>query len=58
MHLSFDLQLRNLVWATSSNDVYVVHENAVNHWNPFTRRLTEVGHLGYLMAVFACVFDL
>lgn len=38
-------QLRNLVWATSRNDVFVVHENRVNHFSPATRRITEVLNL-------------
>ena len=36
------LQLRNLVWATSRNDVFVVHDNCVEHWNPATRRRSPV----------------
>ncbi|GIL91285.1 hypothetical protein Vretimale_9993 [Volvox reticuliferus] len=39
-------QLRNLVWATSPNDVFVVHDNRVNHWNPVARTITEVMNLG------------
>ncbi len=35
-------QLRNLLWATTSHDVYVMLDSAVNHWNPLTRRLTKV----------------
>ena len=35
-------QLRNLIWATSRADVFVVHENCVNHWNPITRHLSPV----------------
>ncbi|KAG2485962.1 hypothetical protein HYH03_015405 [Edaphochlamys debaryana] len=38
-------QLRNLVWATSPNDVFVVHDNCVNHWNPTARTVTEVLNL-------------
>eukprot|EP00854_Cymbomonas_tetramitiformis_P025314 gene25314-30903_t len=34
-------QLRHLVWATSKHDVYVTHQNVVNHWNPITQRATE-----------------
>lgn len=26
-------QLRNLLWATSSHDLYVVHNNSLKHWN-------------------------
>lgn len=33
-------QLRNLVWATSKNDAYVMSENRVVHWNAATRRAT------------------
>ncbi|GLC56000.1 hypothetical protein PLESTB_001053600 [Pleodorina starrii] len=39
-------QLRNLVWATSPNDVFVVHDNCINHWNPAARSITEVLNLG------------
>ncbi len=35
-------QLRNLVWSTSRNDVFVVSQNSVNHWHPMTRAVTEV----------------
>eukprot|EP00798_Chlamydomonas_sp_ICE-L_P021613 gene21613-28613_t len=39
-------QLRNLVWSDSKNDVYVTHENCINHYNPSTRKLTECLNLG------------
>jgi hypothetical protein len=35
-------QLRNLVWATSKHDAYVMSENRVVHWNAGTRRATTV----------------
>jgi len=35
-------QLRNLVWATSAHDVYVVHANCVKHWNMVSRRMRTV----------------
>ncbi|KAL3685555.1 hypothetical protein R1sor_003577 [Riccia sorocarpa] len=35
-------QLRNLVWATSKHDVYLMHDFAVMHWSPLTRRSSEV----------------
>mmetsp|Transcript_11441 Transcript_11441/g.34382 ORF Transcript_11441/g.34382 Transcript_11441/m.34382 type:complete len:443 (+) Transcript_11441:236-1564(+) len=38
-------QLRNLVWATSSHDVYVMLDSAINHWNPLSRKLTRVMNL-------------
>lgn len=38
-------QLRNLVSALSRNDVYVVHENCVNHWNPVAKQTTKVLNL-------------
>jgi WD40 repeat protein len=38
-------QLRNLVWATSKHDVYVMHNNAVHHWNAVSRKATEVLNL-------------
>jgi len=35
-------QLRNLLWATSKHDVYVVLENRVNHWSALSRETTTV----------------
>lgn len=35
-------QLRNLVWATSKHDVYLMHSYSVMHWSPLTRKSTEV----------------
>ncbi|XP_024386756.1 uncharacterized WD repeat-containing protein C2A9.03 isoform X2 [Physcomitrium patens] len=35
-------QLRNLVWATSKHDVYLMHSYSVMHWSPITRKGTEV----------------
>lgn len=35
-------QLRNLVWATSKHDAYVMSENRVVHWNAVTRSATTV----------------
>lgn len=35
-------QLRNLLWASSAHDVYVVHDNRVRHWNAVTRAVEEV----------------
>lgn len=35
-------QLRNLLWATSKHDVYVMSDNTVTHWCTLTRKLTEV----------------
>ncbi|CAM6129249.1 unnamed protein product [Calypogeia fissa] len=35
-------QLRNLVWATSKHDVYLMHSYSVMHWSPMTRKSTEV----------------
>ncbi|KAK9804828.1 hypothetical protein WJX72_007603 [[Myrmecia] bisecta] len=35
-------QLRNLVWATSKHDIYVMHENCINHWSEITRKTTKV----------------
>eukprot|EP00898_Chlorokybus_atmophyticus_P008656 jgi/Chlat1/8792/Chrsp90S09252 len=39
-------QLRNLVWATSKHDVYVMHHCAINHWSPVRNKATEVLNLG------------
>lgn len=38
-------QLRNLVWATSKHDIYIMHNCAINHWSPLTQRLTQVLNL-------------
>lgn len=35
-------QLRNLAWATSKHDVYVVHEGAIMHWDAATKRKVMV----------------
>jgi hypothetical protein len=35
-------QLRNLLWATSKHDIYLVHDSSVLHWSPLTRTITEV----------------
>ncbi|KAF6135402.1 hypothetical protein GIB67_027276, partial [Kingdonia uniflora] len=35
-------QLRNLVWATSKHDVYLISHFFVIHWSSLTRRKTEV----------------
>lgn len=34
-------QLRNLVWATSKHDVYVLSNYSIVHWSPLTRKATE-----------------
>ena len=39
-HIAMALQLRNLLWATSKHDVYVVLENRVNHWSALSRETT------------------
>lgn len=36
------LQLRNLIWATSKHDVYVVQNYSVMHWSSLLRRGKEV----------------
>jgi hypothetical protein len=38
-------QLRNLVWATSKHDVYLMHNFSVMHWSPLTCKSTEVLNL-------------
>jgi hypothetical protein len=35
-------QLRNLVWATSPHDVYVMLDSCVNHWSTVSRQITQV----------------
>lgn len=36
------MQLRNLVWATSKHDVYLMSNFAVIHWSSLTRKISEV----------------
>lgn len=35
-------QLRNLLWAASGHDVYVVYDNRVQHWNSITRTVHDM----------------
>lgn len=35
-------QLRNLVWATSKHDVYLMQNYSIMHWSPLTHKGTEV----------------
>lgn len=35
-------QLRNLAWATSMNDVYVMHDASIVHWDAACKRRTQV----------------
>ncbi|KAI9193422.1 WD40-repeat-containing domain protein [Polychytrium aggregatum] len=35
-------QLRNLIWATSKNDVYYIHNSSVRHWCPLSKRARSV----------------
>ncbi|KAF3457090.1 hypothetical protein FNV43_RR01747 [Rhamnella rubrinervis] len=35
-------QLRNLVWATSKHDVYLISNNSVMHWSSLTGNLLEI----------------
>ncbi|XP_010261260.1 PREDICTED: uncharacterized WD repeat-containing protein C2A9.03-like isoform X1 [Nelumbo nucifera] len=35
-------QLRNLLWATSKHDVYLMHNYSVMHWSPLLKRGKEV----------------
>ncbi|KAL4459152.1 hypothetical protein ABPG75_014017 [Micractinium tetrahymenae] len=37
-------QLRNLLWATTAHDLYLVHENKVQHWNSVAQRSCGGGH--------------
>lgn len=37
-----DMQLRNLVWATSKHDVYLVSNYSVNHWSSISGTLSEI----------------
>ncbi|KAJ0502708.1 hypothetical protein HanHA300_Chr11g0415991 [Helianthus annuus] len=35
-------QLRNMVWATSKHDVYVVSNDSIIHWSSLSQNLTEI----------------
>ncbi|KAI9078715.1 hypothetical protein K1719_039302 [Acacia pycnantha] len=35
-------QLRNLVWATSKHDVYLISNYSVMHWSSLTGNLSEI----------------
>ncbi len=41
----FAIQLRNLVWATSKHDVYLMHNFSVMHWSSMSHEATEVLNL-------------
>lgn len=47
--MPFVLQLRNLVWATSKHDVYLISNYSLMHWSSISNNLTEVldfsGHI-------------
>lgn len=36
------MQLRNLVWATSKHDVYLMSQFSVTHWSSLTSTRSEV----------------
>ena len=36
------MQLRNLVWATSKHDVYLISNYSVNHWSSLSGNLSEI----------------
>ena len=36
------MQLRNLVWATSKHDVYLMSHFSVMHWSSLTCKMSEV----------------
>ncbi|XP_048539371.1 uncharacterized WD repeat-containing protein C2A9.03-like isoform X3 [Triticum urartu] len=38
----FQLQLRNLVWATTKHDVYTVHNQSMTHWSSLNQISTEL----------------
>ena len=35
-------QLRNLLWATSKHDVYLMRESCIKHWDDVARRSSKV----------------
>ncbi|XP_076915492.1 putative WD repeat-containing protein C2A9.03 [Bidens hawaiensis] len=45
----FHVQLRNLVWATSKHDVYLLSSYSIMHWSALSKNLTETlnfsGHI-------------
>lgn len=36
------IQLRNLVWATSKHDVYLVSNYSIKHWSSLSGNLSEI----------------
>lgn len=38
----FFVQLRNLVWATSKHDVYLMSNYSIMHWSSLSQNLTEI----------------
>ena len=40
--LTFPLQLRNLVWATSKHDVYLMSNYSVLHWSALSCQKSEI----------------
>lgn len=42
LYMEFLLQLRNLVWATSKHDVYLMSHFSVLHWSSLTSTKSEV----------------
>ena len=40
--IDFYMQLRNLVWATSKHDVYLMSNFSVMHWSSLSGNLSEV----------------
>ncbi|KAJ0502714.1 putative transcription factor WD40-like family [Helianthus annuus] len=36
------VQLRNMVWATSKHDVYVVSDDSIMHWSSLSQNITEI----------------
>lgn len=46
---TFGIQLRNLIWASSKHDVYLLSNYSVMHWSSLTGNLSEIlnfsGHI-------------
>ena len=36
------MQLRNLLWATSKHDLFLVLDNKINHWSGLSRLTSTV----------------
>ena len=48
------VQLRNLVWATSKHDVFLLHEGCIRHWNALAPAHAPLREVAPCCAQYAC----